>query len=73
VRTREADEPCSEGARREAILGLAQRSAGDLGASEDGVLQDGQPNDREPLARPYVARSEQRRIASWYQYVSFQV
>jgi DNA-3-methyladenine glycosylase I len=40
VRTREADESCSEGAGGEGVLGLADRPSGDLGASEDGLLQD---------------------------------
>ena len=35
VRTGEADEPCPEGAGGEGVLGLADRGAGGLGASED--------------------------------------
>jgi len=37
----EADEPCPEGARSGGLLGLADARAGSLGASEDGLLQDG--------------------------------
>jgi hypothetical protein len=40
VRTREANEPCSAGARGEGLLGLADRRPGDLGLAEDGLLQD---------------------------------
>jgi hypothetical protein len=41
VRTREADEPCPEGAGSEGPLGFVDSGAGSVGASEDGVLQDG--------------------------------
>ena len=40
VRTGEADEPCAEGAGGEGVLGLADRGAGGLGASEDRLLRD---------------------------------
>jgi hypothetical protein len=54
LRTGEAHDSCAKGARGEGLLGFADRAAGDLGASEDGLLQDGAvaaPADVAPVLR----------------------
>src|SRR4051812_46618676 len=60
----EAEEPRSAGAGREGVLGLAQRSPGGLGASEDGATSRSDSAPRgEPLGARPRARGDRNRPA----------